>query len=126
MERDDTATPPWVTSPADTTGPRLRLSGATVQHPLRRDRIVVRARCPLEACNARATTVVAGVRLRSAETSLRAGVARTLTLRIPRAARRAIRSALRPGRSLRRVVTVVARDGARNATTARRGVRLRR
>ena len=121
-----TATPPWVTAPADTTRPLLRLSGVTAQHPLRRARVVVRARCPLEACKARATMVVAGVRLRSAEASLRAGVTRTLTVRLSRAARRALGSALRSRRPLRRTVTVVARDPAGNRTTAKRIVTLRR
>ena len=85
------ATPPWAVPAAarpTRRGPLLRLSGATVQYPLRRNRIVVRVRCPREACKARATIDLAGVKLRSAETSLRAGVARTLTLRIPAASRR--------------------------------------
>ena len=86
----------------------------------------MRAQCPKEACKARATAVVAGVRLKSAETSLRAGAVRTLTLRLPRAARRAIRSALRSRRSLKRAVTVVAHDTAGNRTNAKRTLTLRR
>lgn len=121
-----TATPPWVTAPAATTRPLLRLSGATAQHPLRRARIVVRARCPQEACRARATLLVGGVRLRSAEASLRAGVPRTLTLRLSRAARRTLGSALRSRRFMKRTITVVARDAAGNRTTAKRTVTLRR
>ena len=122
------ATPPWAVPPAppDATAPLLRLSGATVQYPLRRNRIVVTARCPREACKARATLLVAGVRLSSAEASLRAGVARTLTLRVPAASRRRIRSALRPRRPIKRAVTVVARDAAGNRTTTKRTLTLRR
>jgi hypothetical protein len=128
------ATPPWaIHAPppppppaADTTPPALRLRGATLQRPLRRNAILVTVVCPKEACAASAAASVARVRISAARRSIPGGHSRTLRLKLSRGARRALVAALRSHRSVRTRVKVVARDGAANATTARRTITLRR
>jgi hypothetical protein len=117
-----TANPPW----ADTTPPSLRLRGTTVQRPLRRRRIVVTVQCPREPCAARASTTVAGVRLKTATLVVRAGSVRALRLALSARARRAIAAALRAHPSIRTKVTVVAADATGNRATAHRTITLRR
>jgi hypothetical protein len=118
-----TATPPWL----DATAPALRLRGATVQRPLRRHAVAVLVQCPAEACTARASATVAGVRLTTARLSVAEGSrGRTLRLVLGARATRALRAALRARSSIRARVTVVATDAAANRATARRTVTLRR
>ena len=123
-----TATTQAIPPPAlsDTTGPVVRLRDATTQRPLRSGRITVSVRCPAEACAASASTRVRGVYVQSAARRLRPNAAKTLTIRLPAAARRAIRRALRTQRTIRTRVTVVALDALGNPTTARRTITLRR
>ena len=104
----------------------LRLRGAAVQHPLRRSRVVLTALCRTEACVAKATVTVAGVKLASRDTTLRSGRSRTLTLALTPRARRALRASLRGRRQVRIRVLVVARDGAGNRASAQRSVTLMR
>jgi hypothetical protein len=118
-----TATPPWL----DATAPALRLRGATVQRPLRRHALAVLVQCPAEACTARASATVAGVRLTTARLKVAKGSSgRTLRLVFGARATRALRAALRSRSSVRARVTVVATDAAANRATARRMVTLRR
>lgn len=131
-----TATPPWAIHPppsvpppppaADTTPPVLRLRGATLQRPLRRGGVVVTVRCPKEACAASASATVAHLKISAAKRNIAAGHSRTLRLALSPRARRALVAALRSRPSVRTTVKVVARDGAANATTARRVITLRR
>lgn len=116
------ATPP--PSIFDITPPLLRLRGTTAQHPLRSGRVTVSVRCPAEACAAGASARIAGVYLQSASRSLRPNVAKTLTLRLTTAARRAIRRALRSRRIIRTRVAVDALDIGGNITTVKRRVTL--
>ena len=106
----------------DLTAPSLRLRGATVQRPLRRNAIVVGVRCPGEACAASASTTIGGRKLAAASRKLRAGRSATLRLVLTKRARRSIRA--RPGLHVR--VTVTARDAAGNRTRAHRMITLRR
>jgi hypothetical protein len=97
-----------------------------VQHPLRRNRVAVTALCRTEACTAKATVTVAGVKLASRDTALRSGRSRTLTLTLTPRARRALRASLRARRRVRIRVLVVARDRAGNRASAQRSVTLMR
>lgn len=111
--------------PADTVPPGLGLGG-TVRLSSRA--VSLRARCLAEACQLEAVGVarVEGRRrkleLRRASASAAAGESVVLHLRLPLAARRA----LRQGHRLRVTITVTARDAADNTTVRRRFLRLRR
>jgi hypothetical protein len=113
--------------PADTIPPRLILGGA-VRLPSRARAVSVRARCVTEACRIEAVGVARiqgrkrGLRLGRASASAAAGQTTVLRLRLPRAARRA----LRQGHRLGATITVTARDAAGNPTVRRRFVRLGR
>jgi hypothetical protein len=130
------ATPPWVAAqgasppppppPADRTPPGLRLSGAAVQHALRTNHLVVVARCRGEACVAKATASIAGVKLGSRDTAIRAGRSHALTLVLSTRARRALRASLRSHHRVRARVLVVARDAAGNRASGRRAVTITR
>jgi hypothetical protein len=106
----------------DLTAPRLALSGATVQRPLRRNALLVGARCPNEACTASASTTIGGRKLVARSRKLRAGHSTALRLVLTTRARRSIRA--RSGLHAR--VTVVARDAAGNRRTGHRMITLRR
>ncbi len=110
----------------DITAPALRLGGATVQRPLRRNAIVINARCPKEACTVRATAKVAGRTLRSAARKIRADQRTTLRIALPTRTRHSLRSSLRSHASVRVRVRVTARDAAGNHKTRGQAVKLRR
>jgi hypothetical protein len=112
-------------APADTVPPRITLSGPARQSP--RDRAVtVRIRCVTEACRVDAWGIawIAGrkrpLKLGRVSASAAVGEAVVLRLRLPLAARRA----LRDGQPVRVMITVAARDAAANTTTRHRLVRL--
>ncbi len=117
----DTVPPP----PADTVPPGLGVGG-TVRLSSRA--VSLRARCLAEACQLEAVGVarIEGRRrklgLRRTSASAAAGESAVLRLRLPLAARRA----LRQGHRLRATITVTARDAADNTTVRRRFVRLGR
>jgi hypothetical protein len=119
----DTVPPP--PTPADTVPPRLALDG-TVRLSSHARAVSVRARCVTEACRVDAVGVarIKGrkrrLELGRASASAAAGQAAVLRLRLPLAARRA----LRQGHPLRATITVTARDAAGNTTVRRRFVRL--
>jgi subtilisin family serine protease len=117
--------PPFVPPPApDLIAPVLELSGSTRQRAART--LVVRARCPAEACRLTAAGTALRRRLRAATGAVPAGGTARLVLRVGRPALKAIRRALRRRRKVSVKVTVVATDAAGNATTRRRTIRLRR
>jgi hypothetical protein len=117
---DDTVPPP-----ADTVPPGLGLGGSV---RLSSRGVAVKARCVTEACQLEAVGVarIEGRKrrlgLRRASASAAAGESAVLRLRLPPAARRA----LRQGHTLRAKITVTARDAADNTTVRRRFVRLAR
>lgn len=121
----DTVPPPL--TPADTVPPRLALGGS-IRLASRARAVSVQVRCVTEACRVDAVGVVRiegrkrRLGLRRASASVAAGEAAILRLRLPLAARRA----LRQGHPLRATVTVTARDAADNTTVRRRFVRLGR
>lgn len=117
------ATPPWL----DETAPAVRLRGSTLQRPLRRRAITVLVGCPKEACTARASATVAGVRLTAGRVKVAKGTrGRTLKLALSARGARAVSAALRSRPRLRVRVTVVATDAAGNRANARRTIALRR
>jgi hypothetical protein len=124
------ATPPWAIPapppPPDLTAPVVRLGGAAVQYPLRRNGIVVLVRCAVEICSAKASSTVARNKLRSNARTVKPGPSRTLRLALSPRARRSIRSALRSRARIKAVVAVVVSDAAGNRRTARRTITLRR
>jgi hypothetical protein len=111
--------------PADTVPPRLSLGGS-VRLSSRARAVSVRVRCVTEACRVDAVGVARIERrqrrlgLGRASASPAASQAAVLRLRLPLAARRA----LRQGHPLRATITVTARDAAGNTTVRRRFVRL--
>ena len=129
-------TPPDGAGPPDATPPTLDLSGKKTQHL--GAFVAVRASCPTEACEAKAsgTVIVPSgqskhgerklrrVKLRPASAQLAAGGKAKLKLRISRKARKAAVKALDRGGRVRAKVAVVATDAAGNSATARRTVRL--
>jgi hypothetical protein len=116
----------------DLAGPNASLFGRTVQRAGRF--ITVGVICRNEPCNVTGqgsvnvpgTRTARRFRLRPARASIRAGGRRTLRLRVPTRALRAIRRALRKRRRVAARVTVTARDAAGNRTVRRRTIRLRR
>jgi hypothetical protein len=106
----------------DTTPPRLRTRIATTQQPLAAGGIVVKLRCPDHDCLAGAAATIDGrTRRAGAITPAERGFT-TLTVPVPRAARRA----LRRGRSVQADVAAIAADASANATARHRAVTLRR
>jgi hypothetical protein len=111
----------------DTTAPEVALDGTPRWAP-RSGVAIVRVRCVSEACRLEAGGVA---RIRGRGREFRLGRASRfaaqdetadLRLRVPRAVRRAIRR----GRSVRAVITVTARVAAGNGAVIRRTLRLRR
>jgi hypothetical protein len=125
-----TQPPPAPASAPDTTAPAARLSGALAQHPLRRGAILVAVTCPAEACAAGATGTLRlpgrahALRLRARRVPVGQGQTLTLRLALSRAARAAVRRALRTHRALHARLLVTVTDTAGNAATATRTVRL--
>ena len=118
-----TATPPWL----DEQPPALALRGSTVQRPLRQRYIALRVHCRSEACTARASATVAGVRLTADRLAVPAGSrGRIVRLVLGPRATRAVRAALRSRSGIRTRVAVVATDAPGNRATARRTITLRR
>ena len=113
--------------PADTAPPPLALGGST-RLSSRARAVSVRVQCVSEACQVDADGVarIEGrkrrLTLRHASASAAPGETVVLRLRLPHAARRA----LRQGHALRATITVTARDAANNTTIRRRFVRLGR
>jgi hypothetical protein len=106
----------------DTEPPRLRVRIPRPQAPLSAGGVVLRVRCLEVDCLIGASAKLAGVRRTvrtAAVTAPERGFA-TLTIRLPRAARRA----LARGESLRARVTAHAADTAANVTTRARRVTL--
>ncbi len=104
----------------DTAAPRLEVRIAAYQHPLMTGGIVLAARCPDHDCLVGATSTV-GTRVRRAGArEPRTRGYTTLTVRVPRAARRDLRA----GRSVRARVAAIAADQAANPTARRRLVTL--
>lgn len=116
------STPPL---PADTVPPRVALGGS-VHQSRRAGAVTVRVQCVSEACRVDASGIarIAGrkrqLKLGRASASAAVDQAVVLRLRLPLAARRALRA----GRAVRATIMVTARDAAANATTSRRIVRL--
>jgi hypothetical protein len=104
----------------DMTPPRLLVRIGATQHPLATHGVVVSVRCPDQDCLVGATATV-GTHTRRAtavEPSTRGYT--TLTVPVPRAARRDIRA----GRTVHARVTAIAADDAANATARHRLVTL--
>ena len=105
----------------DTTSPRLNVRIATTQQPLITGGILLSARCPDHDCMVGAPVEVGDtVRRAAAREPASSGYAQ-LVVRVPRAARRALRS----GRTMRARVTAIAADHAANTTARARLVTLR-
>jgi RTX calcium-binding nonapeptide repeat (4 copies) len=132
---DSTPMPPLTPPPpppADTTGPSLRLGGATSQKVLRQRGVFVVAACPAEACTAtaRGKVRVRGsakvFKLTRATKQIAQGGKATIKLKLKRSALRTIGRALKVGKRVTAKVTVTAKDAAGNVTTKRRTIRLKR
>ena len=114
----------------DTTAPVARLSGPREQHPLRGGALRVAVTCPAEACTASATATLRlpgrahAVRLKAKSVVLGPSQTRTLRLALSRAARSAVRRALRERSALRAKLLVAVADAAGNSATTARTVRL--
>jgi hypothetical protein len=115
---------------ADTVAPVLRVAGARSQRVLHRGAVVVKARCPAEACTASATATIAvpgakrALRLTSRKRAIAAGGTKSLRLVLDQRARAAVRRALRAHRVLTAKVRIAVTDAAGNRTIAGRTVRL--
>jgi hypothetical protein len=115
---------------ADATPPAVTLSGPARERLTRAGRVRVRLRCPDEACRAsvRASLAVTGRRrvlsLPTASMHLDAGQARTVTLTVGRAARRAVTRALRRGSAVRARLRITVTDTAGNVTSRARVIRI--
>jgi hypothetical protein len=117
--------PPAPPRPADTVAPRIALGGSSRQSARARA-VTVRVRCVTEACRVKASGIatIGGSKRRlklggaSASAGARQGV--VLRLRLPLAARRALRS----GKTVQTTIIVTARDAAANTTVRRWSVRL--
>ena len=104
----------------DVEPPRLAARIGSPQHPLASGGIVVSVRCPEEDCLVGARVSI-GERTRGAAAREPAARGSTLiTVPVPRASRRLLRS----GRGVRARVTVCAADSAANAATRHRSVLL--
>src|SRR6185312_6025212 len=114
----------------DTTAPLARLSGPREQHPLRAGALRVAVTCPAEACTASATAALRvpgrahALRLTAKPVVLEPGQTRTLRLALSRAARSAVRRALRARSALKAKLLVAVADAAGNATSTARTVRV--
>jgi len=104
----------------DVTPPRLIARIAARQHPLAAGGIVVSVRCPDQDCLAGAGATIGERTRRAAAREPASRGASTISVAVPRAARRDLRA----GRSVRARVTVCAADQAANAATRRRSVLL--
>ena len=104
----------------DSTPPRLIARIAARQHPLAAGGIVVSVRCPDHDCLVGASATVGEETRRVAAREPTARGSTVMSVAVPRAVRRALRA----GRSARARVTVCAADLAANATTRERSVTL--
>jgi hypothetical protein len=104
----------------DAGAPRLVVRIARPQHPLATGGVVVEVRCPDQDCLAGATITIGGRVRHAAATEPSVEGFTSLTVPLPRAARRE----LRRGHSVRARVEATAADAAANATTRRRAVTL--
>jgi hypothetical protein len=104
----------------DTTPPRLRARISARQRPLTAGGIAVRVRCPDDDCLAGATATIGARTLSATATEPGERGYTTVTVAVPRAARREIRA----GRSVHARVTAIAADTAANTATKSRSVLL--
>jgi hypothetical protein len=124
------AQPGTTPSLLDTTAPLARLSGPREQHPLRRGALRIDVTCPAEACAASATATLPlpgrahALRLKAKPVVLEPGQTRTLRLALSRAARSAVRRALRARSALKAKLLVSVADAAGNTTTTVRTLQL--
>jgi hypothetical protein len=113
----------------DRTAPRLRLRARSRQRALRRRAVIVSASCN-ESCSltASGTVRIAGQRgrpkLEQVRRRLAARAQAILRLRPSRAARGAMRRALRRDRKVTATISIRARDSAGNTRSARRVIRI--
>jgi hypothetical protein len=123
-------TPAGAPSSLDATAPAARLSGPREQHPLRGGVLRVAVTCPAEACTASATATLRlpgrahALRLQAQPVVLGPAQTRTLRLALSRAARSAVRRALRRRSALKAKLLVAVADAAGNSATTARTVRL--
>jgi hypothetical protein len=117
-------------SSLDTTAPLAQLTGPREQHPLRRGALRVDVTCPAEACAASATATLRlpgraqALRFKAKPVLLEPGQTRTLRLALDRAARSAVRRALRARSALKAKLLVTVADAAGNTTTTVRTLQL--
>jgi hypothetical protein len=125
------AQPALTPSSVDTTAPVARVGGPREQHPLRRGALLVDVTCPAEACTASASATLRlpgrahALRVRAKPVALGQGQKLTLRLVLGRAARSAIRRALRAHRAVKAKLVVSVADTIGNEATTARTVRLR-
>jgi len=132
--RGPTAPPPAVLPglppSLDRTPPRLSVAAKRRQPALRTRVVRVAARCPDEACTARATGALkvgaraSGAKAQSAARRALAGQRVTLAVRLSAKALKAARRAAGSRRRVTFALSIVAKDAAGNRTTARRTVEL--
>jgi hypothetical protein len=104
----------------DTTAPRLEAHIAARQQPLGTGGIVLTVRCPDHDCLAGATARIGTRTIHVAAVEPAARGLTTLTARLPRRTRRALRT----GRTVQARVTAIAADAAANTSARRRLVTL--
>jgi hypothetical protein len=119
---------PEAPDPSDVRSPQLALRLTQGQRPLRRRAIVLRARCPGEACVIAAAGTLRLKRVYKLETRprrLARGRGATLTLKLSKPVRRALKTAFVRRATLSARLTVRAVDLAGNVTKKRVSVRLK-
>jgi hypothetical protein len=104
----------------DVTSPRLLVRIGALQRPRATGGTLVRARCPDQDCLVAAVVEIGARSRRAAAKEPMAHGYTTLTVPVPRAARRELRA----GQSVRAHITVIAADTAANTTARRRAVTL--
>ncbi len=92
----------------------FRLSGRRTQHLVEQKAVIVRLRCPAEACTAIVKAAGKVAKLKKVTKKIPAGPAKTLKLHLNRKQRDAIEERLLAGKKPKLKVTVVATDAAGN------------
>jgi hypothetical protein len=119
------------TATVDETAPIVRLGGSATQ-PANRGSVAVTVECPRESCGVTVYGTLHGAgadaarrfRLETTGDHVSSGFKMTLRLPIAPGTQRAIKRALREGRTVTAEVTVIARDAAGNDASKKKTIRL--
>ena len=111
---------------ADVTPPRLVVSGARKQRLLKQHAVIIKLRCPDEACSVTVAGKGPGLKLKRVSRQLAAGERATVRLRLSARQLSSIRKLLEEGRRVRVKVTATASDAAGNAAPATMAISAKR